>query len=176
MYWERKKEELDVLGFLTKETKTKNNREELLKEVLLDNRITSWYEPHSFITYNLRNSDGKEREYPPDFITSVFRNGKQIMFEWHSSISLASSYFKKVKNVAQTYGFYVVFITPHKKNKKLNKEGAAIQEPMVYTLEGLGEIRISSRPRAISIRSHYAFECSILLYYLRFRYFSLKLL
>ena len=100
MRGEKKRVDGGLLSAIDKNTKTQNNREELLKGMLLKKNITSWYEPCHF---RIAHS---EKSYLPDFVTSIFIGGRQVLIEWHTNKD--TKYCRKLEAIKDYYNFYIV--------------------------------------------------------------------
>jgi predicted nuclease of restriction endonuclease-like RecB superfamily len=99
---------------LRNSVETKNPREDSVKFALMNLGIPSYYELMQFPL-----SNGKA--YYPDFITSIFFNGRQVILEPHGSVDY--SYMKKLNEFIVEYHFYVVLIS-NKPPPKLKAAGA----------------------------------------------------
>jgi len=115
----------------------KSHFEKFVRDVLVSEGIQAIYEP---IPFPIRmNGEEKPRVYLPDFVTSVFLNGKPVVLEVHSFVEIALA--MKEKN---------------KYKKKLKWEKAVEKE--VYYVEKINEFResygtyviiISSMPKSV---------------------------
>lgn len=92
---------------LTDNTVTSGQYEQAMKELLLELNLLVWYEGVT-LGLNLPTAS-KEDNYPPDFITPLFVNGKQVIIELHNA---DKQYFSRVGKVRQLYGdrFYYILV------------------------------------------------------------------
>ncbi|OJT94270.1 hypothetical protein Micr_00277 [Candidatus Micrarchaeum sp.] len=97
----------------------KNPREDAVKIALLDLGIPAYYE---YMRYPLSNG----RAYYPDFMTSIFLNGRQVILEPHSTVN-DTGYLKKLSEFINTYDFYLVLIS-NRSHRKLIEHGSDPEE------------------------------------------------
>jgi hypothetical protein len=101
--------------YLNQSLELKNPREDAVKIALLDLGIPAYYE---YTRYPLSNG----RAYYPDFMTSIFLNGRQVILEPHSTVN-DTGYLKKLSEFINTYDFYLVLIS-NRSHRKLIEHGA----------------------------------------------------
>ncbi|MGC8586973.1 MAG: hypothetical protein ACP5K9_01630 [Candidatus Micrarchaeia archaeon] len=101
---------------LSRETHVVNDYERLMKEVLLERGIDSYYELHLF---PVSNNNG----YLPDFVTCMRVDGRFVVFEMHSSAEW--SYILKLEKFSAIYQFYTVLVSKHgydRRSEKISNE------------------------------------------------------
>ena len=105
--------------YLNQSLELKNPREDAVKIALLDLGIPAYYE---YMRYPLSNG----RAYYPDFMTSIFLNGRQVILEPHSTVN-DTGYLKKLSEFINTYDFYLVLIS-NRSHRKLIEHGSDPEE------------------------------------------------
>ena len=96
--------------YLKQSLEIKNPRENAVKIALLDLGIPTYYE-------YMRYPSSNKKAYYPDFITSIFLNGRQVILEPHSTVN-DTEYMKKLSEFINTYDFYLVLIS-NRSHRKL---------------------------------------------------------
>ncbi len=83
-------------------TKTQGQYEHAMKELLLELKLLVWYEG---IKFEISKTD----TYPPDFVTSLFVGGKQVIIELHGA---DDHYFQRMGRWRQLHGnrFYYILV------------------------------------------------------------------
>ncbi|MHB1829863.1 MAG: hypothetical protein ACYCO0_00535 [Candidatus Micrarchaeaceae archaeon] len=109
-------------AILNGNTRTKGQYESALKQILLERDILAWYEPVIFKIPSARGGTSYRDTYPPDFFTTFFVDGKQVIIELHNA---DTAYFERMGRFRETYGdrFYYILI----KSNLENSEKAYVQ-------------------------------------------------
>ena len=112
---EKKKEDLKLKSYF----------EKFVRDVLVKEEIPAIYEPMPFPV----NGEEKNEFYLPDFITSIFVNGKPVVLEPHSFVEIeiamkekderekkfklekAICYIERIGKFRKSYGTYVIIIS-----------------------------------------------------------------
>ena len=94
---------------LNKNTRTKGQYEAALKDILLEKDILAWYESPIFEIPSARRGTAYRDTYPPDFVTTLFVGGKQVIIELHNA---DSAYFERMGMFREAFGdrFYYILI------------------------------------------------------------------
>jgi len=109
----------------------KSHFEKFVRDALVSKGIPAIYEPTPFPIR--MNGEEKPRVYLPDFVTSVFLNGKPVVLEVHSFVEIALAmkeknkykkkqkwekavekevyYVEKINEFRKSYGTYVIIIS-----------------------------------------------------------------
>ncbi|MEM0154592.1 MAG: hypothetical protein QW814_02035 [Methanothrix sp.] len=101
--------------YLNQSLELKNPREDSVKIALLDLGIPAYYE---YMRYPLSNG----KVYYPDFITSIYLNGRQVVLEPHSTVN-DIGYLKKLNEFINRYNFYLILIS-NRSYRKLVDHGS----------------------------------------------------
>lgn len=101
--------------YLNQSLELKNPREDSVKIALLDLGIPAYYE---YMRYPLSNG----KVYYPDFITSIYFDGRQVVLEPHSTVS-DKGYLKKLNEFINRYNFYLILIS-NRSHRKLAEQNS----------------------------------------------------
>jgi hypothetical protein len=108
---------------LSTETQTKSQYEEMIKKLLIERNILSYYE---LVTFPV----SKNRGYFPDFITNMFVDGRQVIIEPHGNCN--PKWLDKMKAFKEEYGniFYVIVISQIEEKELASRLNANIKPYM----------------------------------------------